>query len=93
MRILLQVVGFAVLLTGCEGMYQGDDIQSIRSQRQADAYNATVSSESEKLVCTRERVTGSNLPRFVCLTVAQRDRMARSAQDTIEQIRSAGVVN
>ena len=74
-------------------MYQVDDIERIRSQRQADAYNATVSSEGEKLVCTRERVTGSNLPQFVCLTRDQRDRMARSAQSTIEDIRSAGGVN
>lgn len=93
MRTLIQVVGLVALLTGCESMYQADDIPRIRSQRQADAYNATVSSEGEKLVCTRERVTGSNLPQFVCLTANQRDRMARGAQSFIEEIQSGGVIN
>lgn len=92
MKTLLQVVGLAVLLTGCEGMYAEDDgIPRIRNQRDVAAYNATVSSEGEKLVCTRERVTGSNFPRFVCLTVNQRDRMSRSAQRAIQDLQSSGI--
>jgi len=77
----------SLLLTGCEGMYPEDDgIPRIRSQRQVDAYNATVSSEGEKLVCTKERPLGSNLPRFVCLTVDQRDRLASQSQREVERV-------
>ncbi len=81
-----------MLLVACESLYQDDGIPSIRSQRQADAYNATVSSESEKLVCSRETVIGSNIPQFVCMTVAQRDRLAQQAREEI-QLRSGGIAN
>ena len=62
----------------------------IRSQADVDRYNATVTSEGEKLVCDRERVVGSNLPQFICMTVNQRERLARDASDEIDRIRSAG---
>ena len=87
------VLGLAVLLVSCENMYQDDGIPIIRSQRQAEAYNATVSSESEKLVCTRETLVGSNIPQFVCMTVAQRDRLTRQAREEIELRRGGGTSN
>ena len=92
MKKLLTVFGLAALLVACESLYPEDDgIPRIRSQRDADEYNATVSSESEKLVCTRERVLGSNLRQFICMTVAQRDRLSRQAREEI-QLRSGGIV-
>lgn len=93
LRTFVGMVSLAALLIGCENMYQDDGIPRIRTQSQVDAYNATVSSAGEKLVCSREQVTGSNLRRFVCNTVDQRERMAQNAQNTIEEIRSAGVAN
>ena len=51
-----------------------------------DAYNATVSGENNKLVCTRERVIGSNIRQFVCMTVAQRERLAQQARDDVRQL-------
>lgn len=86
------VLSLTVLLIGCENMYQDDGIPRIRTQRQAEAYNATVSSESEKLVCTRETVIGSNIPQFICMTVAQRDRLAQQAREEI-QLRSGSIAN
>ncbi len=89
------VMGMAVMLFGCESLYEPSSIDSIRSQRQVEAYNATVSAEEDKLVCTREKPLGSNIPRFFCVTVAQRDRMSREAQENIQLIGGAGsnVVN
>lgn len=91
MKKLVTVFGLAAILVACEGLYPEDDgIPRIRSQRDADAYNALVSSESEKLVCTRERVLGSNIPQFVCMTVAQSDRLSQQARDEI-QLRSGSI--
>jgi|FLOH01.1.fsa_nt_gi hypothetical protein len=90
MRTLIAAISVAGLLMGCESLYQEDDgIRRIRSQRDVDEYNATVSSESQKLVCTREVVVGTHFRSFVCLTVAQRDRLSREARDSIDDIRAS----
>ena len=88
------LVGLLAALAGCEGLYEDDGIPRIRTQSDVAAYNATVSSESEKLVCTREMVIGTNLRQFVCLTVAQREfRQAQGQADArllTEQLNRTG---
>ena len=74
-------------LVGCESLYDDGGIPRIRSQRQVDAYNATVSAEDDKLGCTRERTTTSNIRRFVCMTVGQQQRLAETSQREVEEIR------
>lgn len=86
---VISLLCLALILTACESMYKDDGVPRIRTQRDVDAYNATVSSESEKLVCSRELVLGSNLRQFQCMTVAQRDRLAQQSQDTLESNRDA----
>ena len=86
MKNIFAVFILAATLIGCESLYEQDDISRIRSQRQVDAYNATVSSEGEKLVCTRERPLGSNISQFMCLTQNQQDRIARQSQQAIQDI-------
>lgn len=73
-----------VTLSGCESLYEDDGIPRIRTQADVEAYNATVSSESEKLVCEREFVLGSNMRQFVCMTIAQRERLAEVAREDAE---------
>lgn len=85
MQKTFAVICLAILLLGCENMYEDDGIARIRNQRDVDAYNATVSSEGQKLTCTREFVIGTNFREFICMTVAQRERMRRDAQDAIER--------
>jgi hypothetical protein len=82
------LMGFALgaILTGCESLYQDDGIPRISSQRDVDAYNATVTANADKLVCNQERVLGSNMPRWVCMTVAQRDRLTLEAQQVVGDI-------
>ena len=92
MRKLVLLIGLATLLVACESLYEDDGIPRIRSQRDADAYNATVSGDSQKLVCARESVLGSNLRQFVCMTVAQRERLAQQARENVETF-GAGVTN
>ena len=82
---LLCLLGFT--LVGCEGLYDDGGIPRISSQRQVDAYNATVSAENDKLVCTREKPTTSNIRRFVCMTVGQQQRLAETSQRSAEEIR------
>lgn len=86
MRKAVIVLSLAALLVGCESLYEDDGIPRIRTQSDAAAYNATVSSESEKLVCAREAVLGSNIREFICMTVAQRARIAQQAREEIERI-------
>ena len=87
MKNILSALGLVVVLVGCESLQPPDDgIQRIRSQADVDAYNATVSGENNKLVCTRERVIGSNIRQFVCMTVAQRERLAQQARDDVRQL-------
>lgn len=40
----------------------------------------TVQTPPEEKICTLERTTGSNIPRKVCLTKAQRDAMRMQSQ-------------
>ena len=89
MKTLLTVFALAAALTSCENLYDDGGIPRIRSQRQVDAYNATVSSESQKLVCSRERPLGSIIPEFVCMTVAQQERFAIQARDDLELFRQS----
>tara|TARA_Y100000031_G_scaffold5706_1_gene6954 strand:- start:411 stop:821 length:411 start_codon:yes stop_codon:yes gene_type:complete len=78
---LAGLVGLVVLLSACESMYPDEGIPRIRSQRDVDAYNATVVAASDKLVCNREQVLGSNIRQFVCLTVAQRERLRQQGRE------------
>ena len=87
MQKIVAVICLAMLLVGCENMYEDDGIARIRNQRDVEAYNATVSSEGEKLTCRREVVLGTNFREYICMTVAQRERMRRDAQETIEILR------
>ena len=87
MRRICVILALAATLIACESLYEVSDIADIRSQRQVDAYNSTVAAEEDKLVCTRERPLGSNIPRFVCMTVAQQSRLEARARDELQLIR------
>ncbi|MCH8174520.1 MAG: hypothetical protein IIC59_04960 [Proteobacteria bacterium] len=87
MQKTVAVICLAMLLVGCENMYEDDGIARIRNQRDVEAYNATVSSEGEKLTCRREVVLGTNFREYICMTVAQRERMRRDARELIEILR------
>ena len=88
MKKLILVASVGLLVSACESLYENSDdgIPRIRSQRDVEAYNETVSSDGEKLVCERERVIGSNISQWVCLTIAQRDALQRQAQDQNEAL-------
>lgn len=92
MNRVLILLSFVFVLSGCEwweAQYDNNaGIPEIRSQADIDAYNATVSSESEKLVCERERVIGSNIRQWVCLTQAQRDLLALEGREAVDQART-----
>lgn len=97
MKKSVALMSLALVLSGCEWwehQVHGDQsLPRIRNQADVDAYNATVSSESEKLICERERVVGSNFPQLVCATVAQRQRMAQDAQNIVREINTSGFTN
>ena len=84
MKNIIVTLGFIVILSGC-GSTDNDGIAAIRSQRQADAYNATVSSPGERMVCERETVIGSNIRRLVCMTANQRERLQQETQELLDR--------
>jgi hypothetical protein len=46
--------------------------------------------EDSRLVCRRERVLGSNMPRNVCMTMGERRRAAEDAQNSIRRGQASG---
>jgi putative hemolysin len=81
---LILLLGFT--LVGCESLYDDGGIPRIRSQKQVDAYNATVSANNDKLVCTREKSTMSNIREFVCMTIGQQARVAEESREEVRRI-------
>jgi hypothetical protein len=45
--------------------------------------------DKPKLVCTKERSTGSHLPKRVCMTQAQHEERRKRDQEAMERMRSA----
>jgi len=87
MKKALLVIALATVLVGCESLYENNSgIPRIRSQKQVDAYNATVSSEGEKLVCTKEKPLGSNISQYNCMTRNQQDRLAQESQQVFQSV-------
>jgi hypothetical protein len=86
--LLLAAVGFA---GACAPLPESE--RPIRTQADVERYNATVSSLGEQLVCEKERVVGSNLPKFVCMTYNQRERLASSAVNSIESLRQTSTAS
>ena len=87
MNKILLICLAGLTLVGCESLYDDGGIPRIRSQKQVDAYNATVSADNDKLVCTRERTTTSNIRQFVCMTVGQQQRITETSQREVEEVR------
>lgn len=79
----------ASLVAVCACTPLPDSERPIRTQSDVDRYNATVSNEGDKLVCDRERVVGSNFPKFVCMTNNQRERLARATVEDLQQLRNS----
>lgn len=83
MQKSLPIVMLIFTLPACESLNRNDGIPRIRTQADVAAYNATVSSPSQQLICSKEAVLGSNLRQFVCMTVAQQERLqAQAREDT-----------
>lgn len=53
--------------------------------------------DPDRIVCTRERVVGSNRPRKVCMTMAQREEYREQSRRALDETRrgpgSKGVMN
>ncbi len=66
---------FVLVLFGCASTDEGEKIASnsdIEAQRKAVGYE-----------CRKEKITGSNYPRKVCTTAAQREQSERDGQDLL----------
>ncbi|HYG26857.1 MAG TPA: hypothetical protein VD906_08115 [Caulobacteraceae bacterium] len=51
----------------------------------ADASKSAPAADGNEMICKYERRTGSNLPRKVCLTRAQREQLAAEARLQLRQ--------
>lgn len=81
-------LALASILVACSSTPDPSDRYRIRNQADADAYNAQVTNEADKLICEREKIMGSIRTRFVCMTAAQR----QAVQAELVDIRTRGAV-
>lgn len=59
----------------------------------AGAATEEADEDLDRVVCRREMLTGSNLPRRVCLTVRERNQLSDQAQDNLaRQRRNSGTL-
>jgi hypothetical protein len=52
------------------------------------AEDAPKATDKTKLVCTKERTTGSHLPKRVCMTQAQHEERRKQDQEAMQRLRS-----
>lgn len=73
-----------------------DTVEALTPQAQTDIYNdqsvvntiLTNAHADSRMVCRRERPTGSNRPERVCLTVAQRRQMREDSTEGLREFQS-----
>lgn len=70
--------------SGVNGLTEEDKARVFNDQELVNSI-LTRAGEDSRLVCTREKKTGSHRPTTQCLTVAERRRMADSGQDLMRQ--------
>jgi hypothetical protein len=72
-----------MLIFSCQSEQGNNRTPVIRSQAEADAYNATIVSQNDFVYCTEESFTGSKIEKIVCETVAQREQSASDAKSEV----------
>ena len=82
------ITALVIILGACQSSDPGAQQNVLLTQADADAYNATVANESEKLICKREKIMASIRTRLVCLTAS--DWLA--VEEQLTDIRGRGAV-
>lgn len=76
MRIVLAAAAFALLASPTLAQTAPD---AAPAEAPAPAKKKSAMDDPNRIVCTRDHVVGSNRPRKVCMTVAQRQALKDSA--------------
>ena len=78
MRLTLIVL--AALAVASPSFAQSGAVASPQTESSATSKAKKKMDDPDRIVCTREHVVGSNRPRKVCLTVAERARLKDQAE-------------
>lgn len=78
--MLYRVTAISALLA-VSALCQAQD--SAPAAAEKPAFGESSQEDPNRIVCTLERPTGSNIPRRVCMTAAQRDALRQNTQQTL----------
>lgn len=86
-RVRTSLAQVQQLFNGRSSFQELNDNDRVAAFNAQEAVNTimTKGKEDSRMVCRRERATGSNMPQSVCLTVAQRRRMREEGKDFINR--------
>lgn len=94
---LVVVLGLAAGLSAPVAAYAADSANSTPPASAPSAPAKPAQDDPDRIVCTREHVVGSNRPKKVCMTVAQREEYRDQTRRTMDESRrgpgSKGVMN
>ena len=82
--VYLLIVGLAFL--GCTSTHQVTGLNKL-SNEEIKAYNSDPNN-TDKIVCKKETVIGTRVPKRVCRKQSEIDERARQDQRTVERIQS-----
>ena len=82
MKKLLLMIAVVFIFSACASSEPKTDIRDINLDN-------AVTENGEKLICRRERVTGTRLRTTTCLTQAQRDAMQRDSEAAFTKWKSS----
>jgi hypothetical protein len=88
LRTILLAAGLCCSTVACQTNSAPANPTEIRTQADADAYNALVTNEADRLICRRERLMGSIRTRLVCMTGPQWS----AVEEELTDIRGRGSV-
>ncbi|MGB5209340.1 MAG: hypothetical protein WBN31_02270 [Gammaproteobacteria bacterium] len=89
-------IGLVILLNGCAAptstktkdlevapQFTEEEKEAMSQEEKVAVYNESMSSEKEKLVCRREKPTGSRMYRTKCYTRAEIEEQRNDAQEAL----------
>ena len=96
-RIIASAFLVAILATGCVSQEEravfGDEPNLDEAAEIMNASAALGKADKDRLVCIRQKTTGSRIPKRICMTQAERDNRTERDQDDLRNMNLPGRVS
>ena len=93
-RIIASAFLVAILATGCVSQEErdvfGDEPNLDEAAEIMNASAALGKADKDRLVCIRQKTTGSRIPKRICMTQAERDTRTERDQDDLHNLNLPG---